>query len=149
MPRFIYINLYIIILMIFFSKEQRNNNNDNHTGNWNNNIGNENLEKKYENMIKKNIILKEKLKIYNLYFYIIESINIIFALIILSCIIHKLYKYYKSKKNTIIQIRQNNISSSVEINNNINSNKNQKIEIKDDNNFGDDKPAPPLSIIHT
>ena len=32
MPRFIYINLYIIILMIFFSKEQRNNNNDNHMG---------------------------------------------------------------------------------------------------------------------
>lgn len=45
MPRFIYINLYIIILMIFFSKEQRNNNNDNHTGNWNNNMGNENLQK--------------------------------------------------------------------------------------------------------
>ena len=83
--------------MIFFSKEQRNNNNDNHMGNWNNNMGNENLQKKYENMIKKNIILKEKLKIYNLYFYIIESINIIFALIILSCTIHKLYKYYKSK----------------------------------------------------
>ena len=71
MPRFIYINLYIIILMIFFSKEQRNNNNDNHTGNWNNNIGNENLQKKYENMIKKNIILKEKLKIYT-FNYIIE-----------------------------------------------------------------------------
>ena len=31
-------------------------------------MGNENLQKKYENMIKKNIILKEKLKIYNLYF---------------------------------------------------------------------------------
>ena len=135
---------------------------DRRDDNRNMNINNNNklneindLKKKKEDIIKENINSKAKLKKYNILYYIIEIINIFFALFIAIYLIIKTFNYYKSRQ-TGIEANPNNIISYVEVlpnNNNILNNSmnersifKQSFEIKGEDNIEDNKEAPPLTF---
>ena len=102
------------------------------------------LRKRHENIIKENINSKAKLKKYNLYFFIIEMLNIIFAIIIILYVISKLYQHYKLRRNRIILI--NNKISFVDELKNERSIYKQSIQIESQNNDLEDKEAPPVNF---
>ena len=111
------------------------------------------LKKKKEDIIKENINSKAKLKKYIRLYYIIEIINIFFALFIVLYLIIKIFNYYKSRQ-TGIEANPNNIISYVEVfpnDNNIYKSRmdertiyKQSFEIKSENNVEDNKEAPPI-----
>ena len=140
------INIFILIFLLSSTQEQfqkgdkpemnndipppdkdRNSNNDNKLNEINN------LKKKYERIIKENNNSKAKLKKYNLYYYIFEIINIIFALFISLYFMNQIYYFYKYKYNIITN--HECIDSVIDIkikNNNANNN---EIHISDKNNI--------------
>ena len=174
------INIFILIFLLSSTQEQfqkgdkpemnndippldkdRNSNNDNKLNEINN------LKKKYERIIKENNNSKAKLKKYNLYYYIFEIINIIFALFISLYFMNKIYYFYKYKYNIItnheyidsaidIKIKNNNANNNdihiCDKNNIFHKSENHYIiqqnnEIKDENNSIINIGAPPATFM--
>ena len=174
------INILIFFLLLSFTQEQfqkgdkpemnndipppdkdRNSNNDNKLNEINN------LKKKYERIIKENNNSKAKLKKYNLYYYIFEILNIIFALFISIYFMNQIYKFYKYRYNIFampdyshstveIKIEGNNENNNYNVNGKENNDfqrsenqniKRQNSEIKDENNSIENIGAPPATFI--
>ena len=173
------INILIFILLLSGTQEDLKNdkpkmNDDLPTPN--NNINHnldtkldhiKNLKKKYESIIKENNSSKERLKKYNLYYYIFEILNIIFALFISIYFMNQIYKFYKYRYNIFsmpdyshstveIKIEGNNENNNDNVNGKENNDfqrsenqniKRQNSEIKDENNSIENIGAPPATFI--